>query len=129
MSDNETDRIYEAVFDRKVPEDVKKHFNILSQKIESRFPEEEVNKYMECIEKVHDLEALELAARHLKKLPLLTEKFKIMVYLAETRPENYNIFVNEEPGLFRGCTLLLLSALRTGLKMTKGLFIIMVNRI
>ncbi len=126
---NEAERIYHAIFNRKIPASVQEHFEVLSKRIESRYSGEEVNKYFEAIKKTCDLEALEVASRHLKKLPVLSEKFKIMVYLAETRPENYKVFVNEEPGFISACISLISSLLRTGCKAVKGMVIITVNKI
>jgi len=126
---NEAERIYGAIFNRKIPASVQEHFEVISKKIESRYSEEEVDKYLEATEKTSDLEALEVASRYIKKLPLLSEKFKVMVYLAETCPENYRVFVNEEPGFICACLSLISSLFRTGYKSVKGMAIITVNRI
>jgi hypothetical protein len=125
----EAERIYYTIFNKNIPASIRTHFNVLSKRIESCFSAEEIKKYFECIEKVRDLEALELAARHLKKIPVLTEKFKIMVYLAETLPENYAVFINEQPKFFLACILLISSIFRTGYRVAKGMVILMVNRI
>jgi len=129
MSINEADRIYEAIFDTKAPESIIKHFKAISGKIEDRFSEDEIEDYYKYIQKVQDIEALELAARYTKKLPVITEKFKIMVYLAETLPDNYKVFVNEKPGFFAAALLLTASIFRAGCKMVKGIYIITVTRI
>ncbi len=126
---NEAERIYHAIFNRKIPASVQYHFEILLKKIESRYSNEEVSKYFEAINKTCDLEALEVASRHLKKLPVLTEKFKIMVYLAETCPENYRVFINEEQGFISAGISLISSLFRTGYKSVKGMAIITVNKI
>lgn len=128
MSTNEAERIYKAIFGTNVPEEIQKHFKITSKKIENLFSEEEVKKYFECIEKVRDLEALELAERYLKKIPVLTEKFRIMVYLAETLPENYNKYINERDNCFLGYLLLICAGFRSFYKFVKGLFLLMVCR-
>lgn len=129
MPISEAERIYYAIFNQQIPASIRMHFEVISKKIEGRYPEEEVNKYFEYIKKTCDLEALEVAARHLKKLPVLSEKFKVMVYLAETCPENYNVFFNEEPGVIRAYILLISSVLRTGFKVVKGMVILAVNKI
>jgi len=129
LSGNEAERIYHAIFNRKIPTSVLEHFEVLSKRVESRYSEEEVSKYFEAIKKTCDLEALEVASRHLKKMSVISEKFKIMVYLAETCPENYRVFVNEEPGFIRACISLISSLLRTGCKSVKGMVMIAVNKI
>jgi len=123
---SEADRIYETIFDRKAPKPIKKYFEAISEKIEARFSVDEV---IECIQKIHDLEALELAARYTKKIPVLTEKFKIMVYLAETLPENYSVFINERPKYFFAYVSLISSLFRSCYKIVKGFIIMVVNRL
>jgi hypothetical protein len=125
----EAERIYHAIFNKKIPASIQTHFNIISKKIDGRFTGAEVKKYYECIEKVRDLEALEIAARYFKKLPILTEKFNIMVYLSETLPENYTVFVNEQSKCFLAYILLISSLFRSGYKAAKGVVILAANRI
>jgi hypothetical protein len=129
LSGNEAERIYGAIFNRNIPTSVREHFDVLSKKIEGSYSEEEVNKCSEAIMKTRDLEALEVASRYLKKLPLLSEKFKIMVYLAETLPENYMFFVNETQGFISAWISLISSLFRTGYKSVKGMIIIAVHKI
>lgn len=127
--DNEAQKIYHAIFNKNIPESVQLHFNNISRKIDDVYLINEVNKYHECIVKVHDLEALEIAARYVKKLPIITDKFKAMIYLAETLPENYSTFVNERPQRFLAFFLLMHSVLRSLLKLAKGMFLLVINRV
>jgi len=129
ISDNDAGKIYFALFGKEIPDNIHRHFKNVSKKIDTNFPRDEVVKYYEFIRKTDDLEALELAARYLRKIPVLTEKFKIMVYLGETMPENYHIFINENPGRFRGYIEMIFSVMRTVIKMMKGLIIISVYRL
>jgi hypothetical protein len=92
---NEADKIYFAIFRENIPKIIKHRFDSISKKIDCYYSENEINIYYSYLECVDDLEALELAGRHLKKLPLLSDKFKIMIYIAETFPGNYAVFVNE----------------------------------
>lgn len=125
----EAEIIFHAIFNKKIPASIQTHFNIISKKIDGRFAGEEVKKYYECIEKVHDLEALEVAARYFKKLPILTEKFNIMVYLSETLPENYPVFVSERNNFFLAYILLISSLFHAGYKIAKGMVLLAANRI
>ena len=125
---SEAERIYYSLFKKKIPASIQYHFNRLSEKLENNYSENEIKKYSSYIVKTYDLEALEIAARYFKKLPLLTEKFKIMVYLAETLPENYVIYINEKNNRFFGCLLLMTSAFRTLYKFIMGIFFLTVYR-
>ncbi len=129
MQNNEADRIYRTIFNKNIPPSIRNHFIIVSKKIEPSFTEEEIRKYHVCIKKVHDLEALELAARYFKKLPLLTVKFKIILYLAETLPQNYSKYINEKDNFFMGSLLLVFSLIRTSCKFVKGICLLAVNRL
>jgi hypothetical protein len=126
---NDAEKIYSALFGKKIPDNIHRHFNNISKEIESNFPHDEVVKYYELVGKINDLEALEVAARHLRKIPVLTEKFKIMVYLGEAIPDNYHIFINESTARFRGYAEMIFSIMRTIIKMMKGLIIISAYRL
>lgn len=128
ISEKEAEKIYHAIFNKQIPASIKTHFNIISKKIDGHFHEEDFKKYCAYIDKVHDLEALEIAGRFFKKIPVLTGKFKIMVYLAETLPENYTVFVNEQKrNVFLAYILLISSMIRTIYKVAKGMVILSVN--
>jgi hypothetical protein len=123
-TDYESEKIYLAIFNKKIPSLIQDRFRNISAKIDGSYSEEEVSKYRECIFKIHDLEAIEVAARFSKKLPILTDKFKVMVYLAETLPENYSIFISEEQKRLSGYMQLVSSLTRTMYKIAKGLFLL-----
>jgi len=129
MYESEAEKIYKAIFDTEVPESIQKQFNIISERIDFLFNSEEIKKYNKSILQIHDLEALEVAARYMKKLPLLTLKFKIMVYLGETLPENYPKYINENDSFFTGFISLFYSLIRTSYKLVKGIILIVINRL
>ncbi|GBE17306.1 hypothetical protein BMS3Abin15_01147 [bacterium BMS3Abin15] len=124
IPDNEAERIYKAIFRKNIPSAIREHFRIISKEIELRSTDEEIEKCSEIIKKVRDLEALELTARYLKRFPVLTLKFKIMLYLAETLPENYHEYINEKNGIFSGYLLLIVSVFRSFYKFIKGFFLL-----
>lgn len=128
LQKDEAERIYYALFRKKIPESIQYHFEKLSKKLEDVYSEEEIKKYYECIAKINDLEALELAARYLKKFTMLTKKFQIMIYLSETLPENYVMYINEKNNRFFGCLLLMTSTFRTLYKFVLGIFFLTVYR-
>ncbi len=71
-----------------------------------------------------DLEALEVACRYTRRLPILSRKVHLMVYMAETLPDYHAEFVNEHTSLAGGVKALVAGALRTGAKLTKGLVLL-----
>jgi hypothetical protein len=121
---HEGERIYFTIFRRRIPSVILAHFNNLSEKIEARFSKEEITYYYRYLEKVNDLEALELAARHLKKLPVLTVKFKAMLYLAETLPENYTSYINDKNRSYSAHLILIAAVFRSFFKFMKGIILL-----
>jgi len=125
----EAEKIYFSIFNSKIPEAIQHRFSEISQTIDNNYRNIEVSKYYTLIPKIRDLEALELAARHFGKLPILTEKFKIMIYLSETIPQNYGLFINENPKSLYGYVAITASVIRSILKMVKGVLIILIYKI
>lgn len=126
---NEAEKIYYSIFRKEIPAPLQSHFENVLRRIDERYPEEEIKKYHRCIAEINDIEALELAARYFKKLRILSEKFKIMVYLAETLPENYTVFISEKNNSCGGYISIMASLSRTVYKFTKGTFLFMVHRL
>ncbi|MCJ7679673.1 MAG: hypothetical protein MUP70_03010, partial [Candidatus Aminicenantes bacterium] len=73
---------------------------------------------------VRDLEALELAARWRGRLTPLVLRFRLMVRLAETWPENRDLFINSRRRRIVGWTAAVYGGLRTAFKLIKGLFLL-----
>ena len=67
-----------------------------------------------------DLEAMELALRRRNPGNSLTQRFRVLCYLTEVRPEYFDRFVNETPGFVAGALTLGLLALRSLYKLAKG---------
>lgn len=67
-----------------------------------------------------DLEALELAWRRRQACNALTQRFQVVCYLAEVRPENYGRFVTERRRFLAGSLALTLHFVRSLLKLIKG---------
>jgi hypothetical protein len=119
-SDKEAEKIYSSLFHKRIPEQIRLRFNDVSKKVDAHYSQEEVRDYLKVINMVGDLEALEYAARFLRRMPMLTEKFKVMIYLSETIPDNFPLFVNENSNRFSGYLSLSCSLLRSGWKLMKG---------
>jgi hypothetical protein len=72
------------------------------------------------IERGTDLEALELALRRSRRRNALTQRFQVLCYLAEVRPDNFGRFVNERRRWSAGWLILGLHLLRSLYKLAKG---------
>jgi hypothetical protein len=124
MSDQEVQRIYSAIFDQPAPALVAERFAAASKPLEASVSPAQLQTYRAIIDSAVDLEALELAARWTKRLPLLTRKFQLMAFLAETLPGNQSLFISHRdnfPGAFIRIAVM---SLRTGWLMAKGLLLV-----
>ena len=120
----EAERIYQAIFRGNAPFVVKKRFIEVAARLNEKSSETEVDRCYTAIEKVSDLEALEVACRITGALPLLKTKFHVMVFLAETVPENQHYFTNEDSSVLRGWWTLVSGGLETALKLVKGIYLL-----
>lgn len=121
-------RIYEAIFRAPPSDTTVERFVAASNELSNAVPPEAVRSYYEAVTATADLEALELASRYTKRLPLLVAKFRLMVYLAETVPENQAHFVNERDPRGRAFIALALGAVVTLFKLGKGLLLLRKRR-
>lgn len=117
----EAERVYRTLFDRPIPPIVANRFAAGSARLEARVSHDELARYRAAVASDLDLEALELAARYTGRLPLLTRKFRLMAYLAETVPENQGLFINHRDNLPRAFVRVAVMTLRTAWLMAKGL--------
>lgn len=67
-----------------------------------------------------DIEAIELAARRTNVRNAVTQRFQVVCYLAETRPERFASFVNDRPDFLRGMIALTSHAIRSVAQSIKG---------
>jgi hypothetical protein len=121
--DQEADRIYGALLGRPAPEVIRERFAEPSRRLDERLGPEETARYREALRRVGDLEALEVACRYRNRLPLLSLKFRAMLYLIETLPENQPRFIKERSNLWSVFWALKIGALRTAWKLGKGLML------
>lgn len=124
MSDQEAQRIYVTLFNRPVPPLVAERFAAASQRLEAAAAPADLRAYRRAVEAPVDLEALELAARWTRRLPLLTRKFQLMAFLAETLPENQDIFISRRDNPAPAFAQIAVLSLRTGWLMAKGLLLV-----
>jgi hypothetical protein len=123
LETREAERIYHALFGARISDAVRDRFVRASRRLESATDPTEVARYRRALERVNDLEALEIACRYRRTLPLLSRKFRIMVAMAETVPETQSHFVNETSSLLRGITTLVAGGFRSAYKLGKGILL------
>jgi len=124
LQEMEADTIYRALFYQGAPDVVRKRFIEASHQLHQKISAQELALYYRAIKAVKDLEALEVACRWRKKMPLLTLKFRLMVYLAETLPENQRFFINERTSLIRGLCCIAVSVVQTMYKLCRGFYLL-----
>ena len=117
----EADRIYRSLFGTEVPDIIRTRFAEPSALLNSRSVSRDVQHYYHAIEHIRDLEALEVAARYARRLPMISQKFRLMVYLAETLPQNQSHFVNHHNSFWLGVVAILSGGVRSAWKILKGL--------
>jgi len=117
-------KIYTAIFRRPVPPVVIQRFIAASAQLHRTVDPQELDRYYRAVAKCADLEALEIAARYARRSRLLSRKFRLMVYLAETLPENQPFFVNERSNLLAGLWHSFTGVLWTAWKALKGVWLL-----
>jgi len=115
-------KVYAALFGSEPPPALLARFATAARLLNSTASQAEVDRATRALLASSDPEALELAARLTGRLPLLTRKFRLMVYLAETLPQNQPYFVNRRSSLLRGLVNIAGAVLRTAWKLPIGLW-------
>ena len=117
---DEAQKIHRAIFGRPVPDIVRIRYNEACLKLEALNAPEQTELMKDILERVRDLEALELAARWFGRLPPLVLRFQLMVRLAETFPKNRDLFINLRRRRMAGWAAAGYGGLRTAFKLIKG---------
>jgi len=120
----EASRVFHAIFGGTPPPLLVERFIAASDRLNATAATDALAEYYRVVASGRDLEALELAGRYRRRLPLLSAKFRLMVYLAETVPELQGYFVNRNDDLGAAIWALAAGAVRTGWKLMKGLVLI-----
>lgn len=122
---SEAKNIYQAIYNEDIPEFVEEKFEEASLRILANYRQDEKLLYEKIIQNVSDLDAIETAARYTNTMKLLTTKFQLMVYLAETVPENHKFFVNEQDiGFSKTALILFIGAVKTLIKFLRGFYML-----
>jgi hypothetical protein len=120
----EAKKIFLSIFNRVPSAVVVDRFIEISSIIENDYSIDEINFYHRIVERIDDLEAAEYICRLTRKHNLIVKKMLLMVYLAETRPENQYLFINNKNKVLIGPIALLVSGLYTIAKAVKGYWLI-----
>ncbi len=126
--EREAVKIYKALFGRGIPDKLKHRF-IEASNLDRSTHAHGLERYYRIIEGVRDLEALEIAGRYTHKFPLLSQRFQLMVFLAEALPEHRSDFIKKRGSVIRGVGAVIAGALRTGYKFTKGMVLLRTRRV
>ncbi len=114
----EANHIHRALFGHDAPDEVHRQYaSALDALPLADWPRVNLER---VIARGADLEALELALRRNRRRNALTQRFQVICYLAEVRPENFGRFVNERRRWSAGWLILGLHLLRSLYKLAKG---------
>jgi hypothetical protein len=114
----EANHLYRALFGCHAPDEVRRQYvEAIHGATVSDSPRLDLRQ---LIERGVDLEALEFALRRVRFLNPLTQRFRVISYLAEVRPENYGRFVTEHRQFFAGWLTLAMHLIRSIYKLAKG---------
>jgi GNAT superfamily N-acetyltransferase len=116
-------RIYNVLFPGRIPDELQSRFEQAWSILEGDYTELERAAHQQVVQRVGDLEALELACRHGGRLSILTDQVKLMSFLAETLPGHYEDYVGSAATPWTGCFALVLAGVRSAAKYGRGLLL------
>lgn len=124
MSTQEAEKIYRAIFGKTIPPRIAERFTRACELYSPDFSSSDTAESQRMAARHKDLEALEMAARWTKRLPVLVWKFQVMVRLGETLPENRSLLINSSDRRLRSLFGLCAAGLRSVWKLSKGLILL-----
>jgi hypothetical protein len=117
--------LHRALFGREAPDEVRwQYARVLHRAALVETPRCDLARLME---REVDVEAMEVALRRRNPSNSLTQRFRVLCYLTEARPEYFDRFVNETPALVVGTLTLWFLTLRSLYKLAKGDFLVWVH--
>ncbi len=121
---DEACRLHATLFGVPAPTIIQQRFAAASEQMDRGISPDDLAWYHRALDRIGDLEALEVATRYLRRRDLLFRKFRLMTYLAETQPEYQRFFINERSSFIAGFFRCALSTFRTGWKLCKGAWLL-----
>jgi len=123
----EASRIHRSLFGCDAPEEVKRQYaSALHCARLAEFPGRGLTELMEA---GVDLEAAEMALRRRTRANALTQRFQVLCYLGEARPEYFDRFVNEPSRFVAGVLTLGLHGARSLYKLIKGRWLLWIHHV
>jgi hypothetical protein len=114
----QADSLHRALFGREAPDEVRLQYaTVLRRAALADTPRCDLAG---LIERGVDLEAMEAALRRRNPGNALTQRFRVLCYLTEARPEYFERFVNETPAPVIGTLTLVVLTVRSLYKLAKG---------
>jgi len=128
MQFDEAEKIYRSIFRAEIPEVIRRRYQESTDLLHQSCSQEEIAECEALLKSVRDVEAVEYAARFVGKFPLLSKKVKLLVWLASTLPEQFDVFVNRTNRPIYGKFVLILAGCASALKLIKGIMVVMMWR-
>ena len=125
---NEAEKIYRTLFKKEMPAVLRERYDAASEKLLRSFSQEQKDELDRLAKSNVDLEALEMAARYTGRYPLLSLKFRMMVHLAETLPENRSQYINVKNRRLVAFLSIGWGVLLSSLRLLKGLILLRIVR-
>jgi hypothetical protein len=113
----EAENIHRVLFDGAASENLKRRY---VDALQSALEAADAPKLGPLSTAGSDLEAIELALRRKDAQNPVTQRFRVVSYLAEVEPKNFDRFVAERPQFWRGIRALLRGGLRALYLALKG---------
>jgi hypothetical protein len=117
-------RIYNVLFPGEIPSVLASRFTHAWEILAGDFSAQDLSQFRIAISGVSDLEALELACRRRKRLPVLTAQVSLMVMLAETLPSHSRYYLDTRPTRAGAIVSIVAGLVRTAWKLFKGSFLL-----
>ncbi len=120
----EATRIHRAVFRQPIGAVLSARFLAAADSHNERVAAPDRAEYYAAIDAIPDLESLEVACRFAGRMPLLSQRMQLMVYLAEAAPEYQHHLVNSRTARVRGWCAVVAGAGITACKFIKGRYLL-----
>lgn len=120
----EAQAIYWAVFRGNAPPVLIRRYELAAGQLDAAAKPGDLAAVQQLLAQRADLEAAELAGRLTGRLPLLTRKFTVMTYLAETLPDHQQFYVNRRSSRAAGAATLAWAGMLTAVKLARGLWLL-----
>lgn len=118
-----SEKIFRAIFRTSPPPEVLHRFEEASRTVFANVDEATRRQVDALVERVSDLEALELFWRFKDAQNFLTLRFRLMVYVAECSPSMRAILVNGDDRFFSAILAMIGAVFQTVYKWLKGSFL------